>query len=146
MAYPLRNQLDDSIQGTIEFKPSAMAGPPSFVAGLLPYLNAMRHGLLLIDARGRVVLASGQTLRLLGGQAASVAEGSSLRQVLNVIRDHAGDTWSEVRTRLPRSLAQPATHTFEVTLQGHLLEVHLQPVTGGRWAVAFEDVTARRAA
>lgn len=146
MAAPLRNQFDADLPNAIESDAGLKARAPSLVAGLLPYLNEMRHGLLLIDERGRVVLASGQTLRLLGSHDIPVSEGSSLRQVLRAIRDHAGDTWSEVKARLPRSFAQPASRTFEVTLQGRLLEVHLQPVTVGRWAITIEDVTVRRAA
>ncbi|WP_404810534.1 putative bifunctional diguanylate cyclase/phosphodiesterase [Methylobacterium flocculans] len=146
MAAPLRNQLETSLREAIEIDAGPMAGIPVRGAGLLPYLDEMRHGLLLIDERGRVVLASGQTLRLIGREAVPIAEGSSLRQVLKVIRNHAGDRWMEVRARLPRSFTQQASSTFEVALPGHLLEVHLQPVAGGRWAIAFEDVTVRRAA
>ncbi|KQT93263.1 diguanylate cyclase [Methylobacterium sp. Leaf469] len=146
MAAPLRNQIDTTIRGITNINSGSPTEVPSFVASLLPYLNAMRHGLLLIDETGRIVLASGQTLHLLGSEEALISVGSSLRQVLYLVRDHAGDTWSQVRAQLPRSFVQPDSSRFEVTLRGHLLEVHLHPVAGGRWAVAFEDVTARRAA
>ena len=150
MAATLRTQLGPAAQDAAEAGAGRAAPEPSVVAALLPYLDAMRHGLLLVDERGRVVLASGRSLGLLGGHEASLeaplAEGSSLRQILRVARNRAGAGWSAVRAQLSRFLAPPTAGTFEVTLQGQRLEIHLQPVAGGRWAVAFEDVTARRAA
>ena len=113
---------------------------------LLPYLNSVRHGLLLIDEQGRVIVASGQPLSLLGGQNAPISEGSSVRHVLRVVRNSVGDHWEQVRAQLRRSFAQHASTTFEITLQEHLLDIGLYPVADQGWAITFEDVTARRAA
>jgi diguanylate cyclase (GGDEF)-like protein len=146
MAESLRDPCFIGTDERPEYGSGASATDPSSVADLLPYLNAMRHGLLLLDERGRVVLASGRSLELLGGRDASLTEGAPLRHLLRLVRRQAGETWDEVRAQLPRLLAQHAAGTLEVTLRGQRLEVHLQPVAGGRWAVAFEDVTARRAA
>ncbi|APX88160.1 diguanylate cyclase [Methylorubrum extorquens] len=113
---------------------------------LLPYLNSVRHGLLLIDEHRRVILASGQTLRLLGSPETPISEGSSVRHVLRAVRDSAGDHWGHVRTQLHRSFAQHSASTFEITLQEHLLDVGLYPVAEQGWAITVEDVTVRRAA
>jgi diguanylate cyclase (GGDEF)-like protein len=136
--------IDLRLNTAIDFKVAANA--PSSFSALLPYLNAMRYGLLLIDEHGRVLLASGQTLHILGGQGASILEGASLRQILRMVRRRTGDTWSRVQAQMPRSFSEQTSHIFEVTLQEQLLEVHLHPIEGNRWAVALEDVTARRAA
>ncbi len=154
MPATLSNQSCSGGSDAAGFGAGSGAGASSSAADLLPYLDAMRHGLLLIDERGRVVLASGRILNILGGREGVISQGSSLREVLRIVRRCAGGAWgqvraqmwSHVRARLPRPHAEHISGTFEMTLQQHLLEVHLQPVTGGRWAVAFEDVTARRAA
>jgi len=145
MAAPLRADSRFGPGSDIEFPVAAADGTTSFT-DLVPYLDAMRYGLLLIDERGRVILASGQTIRFLGSDRASVSEGSSVRQVLRAVQRRAEDSWDHVRAQLPRSFAQRSSCTFEVLLQEHLLEVHLHPVAGGRWAITFEDVTVRRAA
>ncbi|MFC5556096.1 putative bifunctional diguanylate cyclase/phosphodiesterase [Methylobacterium iners] len=113
---------------------------------MLPYLNSVRYGLLLIDQRGHVILTSGQNLRSLGDHEAPITQGSSVRQVLRAVRNSAGDTWRHVRAHLPRCITQRTSSTFEMTLQGHLLEVSLYPVENKGWAITFEDVTTRRAA
>src|ERR1700712_1573638 len=83
---------------------------------LLPYLNSVRHGLLLIDAHRRGILASGQTLRLLGRQKEPILEGSSVRHVLRAVRDSSGDNWGHVRAQLQHSFAQHTATTFEISL------------------------------
>ncbi|MCJ2075544.1 EAL domain-containing protein [Methylobacterium sp. E-016] len=113
---------------------------------LLPYLNSVRHGLLLIDERGRVILASGQSLNLLGRLDGSIAEGASIRNVLRRVRKSAGDHWKNVRAQLRHAFAQATSATFEMTLQECLLGIGVYPVADQGWAITFEDVTARRAA
>lgn len=113
---------------------------------LLPYLNSVRHGLLLINAQMHVMLASGQPLSLFGIQDTSFSEGSSIRQLLRVIRKNAGDHWPQVRAQLHHSFAQQESTVFEIKLQEHILGIGLYPVADQGWAITFEDVTARRAA
>ncbi|TXN49832.1 EAL domain-containing protein [Methylobacterium sp. WL119] len=113
---------------------------------LLPYLNSVRHGLLLIDEHGRVILVSGQSLTLLSSHNAVISEGSSVRHILRIVRNSAGDHWKQVRAQLRRSFAQAESSTFEITLHEHLLGIGLYPVADQGWAITFEDVTARRAA
>lgn len=146
MAAPFSAVLDLDSRFSTEIDAGSAARALSSFAGLLPYLNAIRYGLLLIDERGRVILASGQTLRILGGHEASILEGASLRQILRMVRRRTGETWGKVRQQMPRSFVEQTSHTFEVTLEEQLLEVHLHTIEGNRWAVALEDVTARRAA
>ncbi|AWN36001.1 putative bifunctional diguanylate cyclase/phosphodiesterase [Methylobacterium radiodurans] len=146
MAAPSRNHSAIDGQGVVADVIGTAVPEPSPTAALLPYLNAMRHGLLLINERGNIILACGQALQLLGGRDAAMPERASLRHLLRLVRSQSRGTWEQVRAQLVRLLAQHADGTIEVTLQGQRLEVHLQPVEGGRWAVAFEDVTARRAA
>ncbi|WP_280952018.1 EAL domain-containing protein [Methylobacterium sp. V23] len=113
---------------------------------LLPYLNSVRHGLLLIDQHGTIILASGQILRLLDDRGPAISEGSSVRQVLRAVRHSAGGNWLDVLSQLRRAFAQLTVSSFEITLQHHLLDVSLYPVADQGWAITFEDVTARRAA
>lgn len=127
-------------------KASARQSVAAALPTLLPYLNSVRHGLLLIDQRGYIILASGQILRLLGCDGVSIAQGSSVRQVLRAVRENAGDGWRRVRAHLPRTIAQGTSSKFEITLQKHLLEVSLYRVNEQGWAITFEDVTTRRAA
>ncbi|MFC6050201.1 hypothetical protein ACFPYM_20450, partial [Methylobacterium hispanicum] len=56
MAATLRTQLGPAAQDSAEAGAGRAAPEPAVVAALLPYLDAMRHGLLLVDERGRVVL------------------------------------------------------------------------------------------
>jgi len=140
----------------IENAPNACASPrspavssvdtaPSLTV-LQPYLDAMRYGFLLLNENGRVVLASGHVLHQFRIDVGSIAEGDSLRQILRLVRNRAGARWNDIRVQL-RRLANPnPSHTFTVLLGEQLLEVHVYSVDGGRWAVAFEDITARRAA
>ncbi|MCJ2039136.1 EAL domain-containing protein [Methylobacterium sp. J-059] len=113
---------------------------------LLPYLNSVRHGLLLINEHGRVILAAGQSLSLISSQNELISEGSSVRHVLRIVRNSAADHWDKVRAQLSHSFAQAASSTFEITLHERLLSIGLYPVADRGWAITFEDVTARRAA
>ena len=113
---------------------------------LLSYLNSIRHGLLLIDARGRVILGSGQSLTFQTQLGTSIAEASSVRQVLRAVRVSAGLAWPEVLTQLQHAIKQHRSSTIEIILQERLLEVGLCPVAEHGWAITVEDVTARRAA
>ena len=144
MLSPLRI-LSGPVHGEAH-KQSSLRSVAAALPMLLPYLNSVRHGLLLIDEHGRVILASGQSLRLLSSQNAPISEGSSVRHVLRAVRDSSGDHWAHVRAQLHRSFTQAASSTFEITLQDHLLDVGMYPVADHGWAVTFEDVTARRAA
>lgn len=113
---------------------------------LLPYLNSVRQGLLLIDEAGRVILASGEALGLCGPAETRVAEGLSVRHVLRSLRTKTRAAWREVLAQLRPAFKQRTLGTIEITLQDHLLEVSLYPAAAGGWAVTFDDVTARRTA
>jgi diguanylate cyclase (GGDEF)-like protein len=146
MAAASRAYPGHGLPGEARMLTAAAAEGPSSPAGLLPYLNAMRHGMVLVDDQGRITLSTDRAVRLLDGLPGSVSEGASVRQALRAVRHGAGDGWRQVMARLPRAFGQHHSSTFEVTLQDRLLEVNLHPVAGGGWAVAFEDVTVRRAA
>ncbi|TXN19556.1 EAL domain-containing protein, partial [Methylobacterium sp. WL93] len=127
-------------------KKSSLRNVATALPMLLPYLNSVRHGLLLIDEHGRVILVSGQSLSLLNSHSVVISEGSSVRHVLRIVRKSAGDHWEQVRSLLRRSFTQAESSTFEITLHEHLLGIGLYPVADHGWAITFEDVTARRAA
>ncbi|WP_292505707.1 EAL domain-containing protein [Methylobacterium sp.] len=113
---------------------------------LLPYLNSVRSGLLLIDQRGYVLLSSGRVFGPRDPADTPIQKGISIRQVLRSLRVGVGSAWKGVFDHLRRASRQSTPSMIEFTLQERLLEVHLHPVMGGGWAVTIEDVSARRAA
>ena len=118
----------------------------SALSVLLPYLNAVRSSILLIDHRGYVLLSSGEIFGLLGRTHAPISQGMSLRQVLRLVRRSVGPAWATVFAQLRSASGQSSPSTIEVTLEERLLEIGLHPVVGGGWAVTIEDVSVRRAA
>ncbi|APX84467.1 hypothetical protein BV511_06905 [Methylorubrum extorquens] len=113
---------------------------------VLPYLNAVHFGLLLVAKDGRVIFCSDQASRLIGMSNTVVREGSSVRQILRALRMGAGSTWQTVRKQLHHALGCAVPTTVQFLLGERSFELGLQPVPGLGWTVSLEDITERRAA
>ena len=102
--------------------------------------------MLLVDDSGRVVLCTSPAARLMSGSDTPIAQGSSIRQVIRVARRRAGRAWSETQKRLRNALTHADAASFEVCLQGQMIEVSVRLVQDEGWLITLEDVSARRAA
>ena len=120
---------------------AALEPPPA----LRPYLDAIPDGLLLIDGRGRVVLASGPVASLIGHPGASV-EAARLRTLLRAFARAATDRRREQAGRLRSALARREAAAFELSHAARRLTVAMHPAEGGGWSVTVSDVSVRRAA
>ncbi|GEP05345.1 putative bifunctional diguanylate cyclase/phosphodiesterase [Methylobacterium oxalidis] len=120
---------------------AALDQPPA----LRPYLDAIPDGLLLIDGRGRVVLASGPVASLIGHTGAAV-EAAPLRTLLRAFARAATERRREQAGRLRSALARREAAAFELSQAARRLTVAMHPAEGGGWSVTVSDVSARRAA
>ncbi|AWN49987.1 diguanylate cyclase [Methylobacterium terrae] len=101
-------------------------------------LDAVRHGFLMIDTRGRVAVCTGPALALLARLGLDGAP--SLRRLLRLARAGSGLTIREIVTRLG------ARAVLDVAAGGHSVQVEMHPVPDEGVALVLEDVSARRAA
>jgi diguanylate cyclase (GGDEF)-like protein len=113
---------------------------------LLPYLNAIHYGLMLINKNGRIIFCSDQVARLIGVSDITTRKGVSIRQILRAVRISAGPTWSAVTKQLHHALSCGVPTTFQLLLGERSLELGLQPVPSLGWTLSFDDITERRAA
>ena len=114
--------------------------PSTFVR----YLDCMRHGLLLLDRAGWVIVCTAPA-RSLFDRVGSAFEGpASARQLLRALR---GGQLSrrEIFRQLRGAREQGVPTNFEVVLSDHTIQVELARVPGAGWAVTLEDVSTRKA-
>ncbi|MGE7413332.1 putative bifunctional diguanylate cyclase/phosphodiesterase [Methylobacterium tarhaniae] len=101
-------------------------------------LDAVRHGVLLIDPRGRVTVSTAPARALLGRL--GLGGAPTLRRLLRLARAGSGLPAREIVARL-RGQA-----VLDVASDGHSVQVELHPVPGEGVALVLEEVSARRAA
>ncbi|MDN3569843.1 EAL domain-containing protein [Methylobacterium longum] len=123
-----------------------MAAVPSILqpSSLLRYLDCVRHGFLLLDHTGRVIVCTASARSLFDRVGAAFESATSARHLLRVLR---GDQLSrrEIFRQLRTAREQGAPIVFEVALPDHTVEVELAHVPGKGWAVTLEDVSTRKA-
>ncbi|OAS25504.1 diguanylate cyclase [Methylobacterium platani] len=101
-------------------------------------LDAVRHGVLLVDPDGRVAHGSAPALALL--RRSGLSGAPTVRRLLRLARAGTGLGAWEIVARLRGPLG------LDVALDGHRVQVEMHSVPGEGVALVLEDVSARRAA
>ena len=117
-------------------------GPPSISWG--HYLNAIRHGLLIIDAAGRVIASTAPALRLFTELKPERIADLTARQLLRALCGGTEQPRAEVFQSLRQARDLRVAISFEVAGHGQTLHIELQPVEEG-WVATIEDVSKRKA-
>jgi diguanylate cyclase (GGDEF)-like protein len=142
----LQPVLAVSRAATRPIRPDLRPNPePASRDGLVPYLDAVRQGLLMIDGAGAVVAASAPARDLLGRLQVSLpADASAIRLLRGLRGGTAQDRRAAIRAvRLAIERRQPTV--FELRRADHTVQAELHPVAGDRWVVTLEDVSSRKA-
>ncbi|PIK71242.1 diguanylate cyclase, partial [Methylobacterium frigidaeris] len=101
-------------------------------------LDAVRHGVLLIDPDGRVAVSTAPALALL--QRLGLGGAPSLRRLLRLARAGSGLPVREIVARLS------GRAVLDVAAGGHSVQVEMHAVPDEGVALVLEDVSARREA
>ncbi|TNC16437.1 EAL domain-containing protein [Methylobacterium terricola] len=101
-------------------------------------LDAVRHGVLLVDSDGRVVACTAPALALL--RRLGLGGAPTMRRLLRLAQAGAGSGARETVARLRGGTI------VDVALGGHSVQVEMHPVPGEGIALVLEDVSARREA
>ncbi|MCJ2124465.1 putative bifunctional diguanylate cyclase/phosphodiesterase [Methylobacterium sp. J-077] len=109
------------------------------------YLDVIRHGLLMMDASGRVAIATGPAERLLDNMNAERTGKLSSRRLLHALCMSVSQSRREIFQTLRGARDFQTTASFEVTRQDHTLHVEIRSVAGEGWVATLEDVSARKA-
>jgi diguanylate cyclase (GGDEF)-like protein len=114
-------------------------------APLLPYLDAVRQGLLMIDGAGSVVAATAPARQLLAGLAVTLRADAAAVPLLRGLRGGSAASRRTILHALRRSLTRRQPAVFELRGRDHIVQAELHPLADGRWAVTLEDVSTRKA-
>jgi len=109
------------------------------------YLDVIRHGLLIMDASGRVAIATGPAKRLLDNMNAARTGKFSSRRLLHALCMSISQSRREIFQTLRGARDFQTTASFEVTRQDHTLHVEIRSVAAEGWVATLEDVSARKA-
>ncbi|MCJ2139405.1 putative bifunctional diguanylate cyclase/phosphodiesterase [Methylobacterium sp. E-066] len=109
------------------------------------YLDVIRHGLLMIDASGRVAISNNPAERLLSNMKVEQTANLSAMQLLRALCAGASQSRQEIFKSLRRALDLQTSASFEVTGQDHTLQVEIRSIAGEGWVATLEDVSARKA-
>ncbi len=112
---------------------------------LIRYLDAVRQGLLMIDASGAVVVVSASARQLLSHLNVTPRENAPALRLLRALRGDTPQARRTVTTALRHSLDRRQPGVFEVRCADHTVQAELHPVAGGNWVVSLEDVSTRKA-
>lgn len=112
-------------------------------------LNNMAHGLVMIDAKGKVLTTNRRYRTMYQVPAEIIGPDSSLRDLLAYRAEHGmfhGDIDQFMASILER-VAKGKPSITEVALpDGRLIRVSEEPMAGGGWVATHEDCTERRRA
>jgi diguanylate cyclase (GGDEF)-like protein len=107
-------------------------------------LNHMRHGLLMFDAEGKLLLYSRRYLEMYGLSPDLADGGCSLRELLTK-RVAAGTFSADVDQFLAGFVERCKIESSVMELpDGRVISIRNTPVAGGGWVSTHEDITARR--
>ncbi|MCJ2139099.1 putative bifunctional diguanylate cyclase/phosphodiesterase [Methylobacterium sp. E-066] len=109
------------------------------------YLDVIRHGLLMIDASGRVVICTDPAERFLYNMNIERTGNLSSRQLLRGLCTGTSQSRQEIFEALRGARDLQTSATFEVAGQDHTLQVEIRSVAGEGWVATLEDVSARKA-
>ncbi|MCJ2135906.1 EAL domain-containing protein [Methylobacterium sp. J-026] len=112
---------------------------------LIGYLDAVRQGLLMIDASGAVIVASASARQLLSDLNVTPRENAPALPLLRALRGDTPQARRAVMTTLRHTLDRRQPGVFEVRCADHTVQAELHPVAGSNWVVTLEDVSSRKA-
>ncbi|WP_457107908.1 putative bifunctional diguanylate cyclase/phosphodiesterase [Methylobacterium sp. P5_C11] len=112
---------------------------------LLPYLDAVRQGLLMIDRAGTVIAANAPARHLLADVAVSLRANAAAIPLLRALRSDTAPPRRTLLRTLRRSLARRQPAMFELRHRDHTVQAELHPLADGGWVVTLEDVSTRKA-
>ncbi|MCJ2006010.1 putative bifunctional diguanylate cyclase/phosphodiesterase [Methylobacterium sp. J-092] len=118
------------------------AGTPSH--SWARYLDVIRHGLLMIDDAGRVIVSNAPAERLLTNFLPPSREPGA-RPLLRALCAGTAKPRREVFRSLRQGRDRRTAVSFEVRDQGLTLQVELNPAEEQGWIATIEDVSARKA-
>ncbi|MGU3659997.1 MULTISPECIES: EAL domain-containing protein [unclassified Methylobacterium] len=114
-------------------------------APLLPFLDAVRQGLLMIDPTGTVIAANAPARQLLAGLNVTLRVQASAIPLLRALRAGTAPPRGALLRSLRRALARRQPVVFELRHRDHTVQVELHPLATGGWVVSLEDVSTRKA-
>ena len=113
-------------------------------------LNNMPHGLCMFDAAGKLTVANRRISELLNISAEEASRHPTLPELLAAVLLGGALSTSEahrLRVEMEKRLAGATTDGFAIdTVDGRIIELAFNRMSGGGTVVVFEDVTARREA
>jgi diguanylate cyclase (GGDEF)-like protein len=112
---------------------------------LLPFLDAVRQGLLMIDPTGTVIAANAPARQLLAGLNVTLRVQASAIPLLRALRAGTAPPRGALLRSLRRALARRQPVVFELRHRDHTVQVELHPLATGGWVVSLEDVSIRKA-
>ncbi len=125
----------------VSTNPSVEADP---VRRLATYFDGLDQGVIAIDRRGRVVVATAPARAILSGLGFTATTGSSGRDLLRILAAITGSGLRDGFAMLRRARAEEGPQAFEAVTAGRTIALRIHPVDGG-WTVALEDMTEVRA-
>ncbi|MCJ2075389.1 PAS-domain containing protein, partial [Methylobacterium sp. E-016] len=109
------------------------------------YLDAIRHGLLMIDDAGRAIVSNAPAARLLADLLPKSASERSARGLLRALCAGTAKPRCAVFRSLREARDLRTAVSFEVEAEGLTLQVELNPAEEQGWIATIEDVSARKA-
>ena len=122
-------------------RPNAGDTSPSWAR----YLDVIRHGLLMIDDAGRVIVSNAPAARLLADFLSPPSREPSARPLLRALCAGTATPRREVFRSLRQGRDRRTAVSFEVKGRGLTLQVELNPAEEQGWIATIEDVSARKA-
>jgi diguanylate cyclase (GGDEF)-like protein len=114
-------------------------------SALIPYLDAVRQGLLMIDGAGRIIVASASAHGLLAALKVTPRENGSAVPLLRALRGGTAQSRRTVMRALRHALHRRQPAMFELRRDDHTVQAEAHPVADGSWVVTLEDVSTRKA-
>ena len=112
---------------------------------LIRYLDAVRHGLLMVDGSGHVVVASAPAQALLAALQVALRQNGPALPLLRALRGATAQERRATIGALRHAIVSRHPLVFEFRRADHTVQAELHPVAGGSWVVTLEDVSTRRA-
>jgi diguanylate cyclase (GGDEF)-like protein/PAS domain S-box-containing protein len=107
-------------------------------------MDSMAHGLVMFDAKERVVVANDRFANLFGLAPADVKPGTSLREIVEkriaagLVEGTANEYLNSVRTRIASG---KVTHVTNRLTDGRVLMATVHPRGDGGWLATHQDIT-----
>ena len=120
-------------------------GAPTVPPTLARYLDVIRHGLLMIDDAGRVIVSNAPAARLLADVLPASLRDPCARRLLHALCAGTGKPRRAIFRSLREARDLRTAVSFEVKANELTLQVELSPAEEQGWIATLEDVSARKA-